>query len=119
MNSTQTLSPNLAPGTHPGPARSTTGKILRWLEHLLATVGLCFILYHLAFELTAMTSDSMSPTLQGTSYENGDRILLEKVSKWFRTPKRWQIYFYYDTDGNPVAKRIVGLPGEKISIKNN
>jgi len=66
-----------------------------------------------------MTSGSMSPALQGTSYENGDRILVEKVTGWFRAPRRWEIYFLYDAEGTPVAKRIVGLPGEKISIKEN
>jgi signal peptidase I len=61
----------------------------------------------------------MAPTLSGTSYENGDRILLEKLTSRFRAPKRWEIYFYYDTEGTPVAKRVVGLPGEKISIQTN
>jgi signal peptidase I len=65
-----------------------------------------------------MTSDSMAPTLNGTSYQNGDRILLEKITGRLRAPKRWEIYFYYDSDGNPVAKRVVGLPGEAISVKN-
>jgi signal peptidase I len=93
--------------------------MIRWAEHLLATIGFCFIIYHFCFELTVMTSDSMAPTLKGTSYENGDRILLEKVSGRFRAPKRWEIYFYYDTDGTPVAKRVVGLPGERIAINTN
>jgi signal peptidase I len=35
-----------------------------------------------------------------------------------RSPKRWEIHFFYDEEGTPVAKRIVGLPGERISIKN-
>jgi signal peptidase I len=61
----------------------------------------------------------MAPALQGTSYENGDRILLEKVTGWVRAPKRWEIYHYYDPDGNPVAKRVVGLPDEKISVKDH
>jgi signal peptidase I len=93
--------------------------MLRWGEHLFACIGVCFVLYHLAFESTVMTSDSMAPTLQGTSYENGDRILLEKVSGYFRAPRRWEIYFYYNSEGTPVAKRVVGLPGERISIRKN
>jgi signal peptidase I len=85
----------------------------------LACTGLCFIVYHLCFELTVMTSDSMAPALNGTSYENGDSILLEKITGHLRAPRRWEIYFFYDREGNPVAKRVAGLPGEKISIKNN
>jgi len=102
----------------PSRTRSRARKVFRWIERLLAGIGLTFLIYHFCFEITAMTSDSMAPTLRGTSYENGDRILTEKVTGWFRSPKRWEIYFFYNEDGTPVAKRIVGLPGEKISIKD-
>ena len=105
--------------TAPAPAtrRFTVRKSLRWAERVLALVGLCFIIYRLGFEVMVMTSDSMSPTLRGNAYDNGDRILVEKVTGWFRRPHRWEIYFFYDAEGTPVAKRIVGLPGEKISIR--
>ncbi len=99
----------------PPPGR----RVLRWMEHVLAISGVCFIVCHLCLELTVMTSESMAPALLGTTYENGDRILLEKITGRFRAPRRWEIYFYYDTDGNPVAKRVVGLPGETISIRAN
>ena len=94
-------------------------RILRWVEHALACTGLCFIIYHLCFEFTVMTSDSMAPALSGTRYENGDSVLLEKVTGRFQAPRRWEIYSYYDSEGNRVAKRVVGLPGERIAIKNN
>jgi signal peptidase I len=69
--------------------------------------------------MTVMTSGSMSPALQGTNYESGDRIVLEKVTGRFRAPKRWEVYFFYNEEGTPVAKRIVGLPGERISVKKD
>src|SRR6266567_2110617 len=105
-------------GNGPVP-RSRLSKLLRWGERMLAVAGLCFVLWHLCFELVVMTTDSMSPTLRGTSYQNGDRIVVEKVTRWFRSPRRWEIYFLYDAEGTPVAKRIVGLPGERISLKEN
>ena len=94
-------------------------KFFRWTEHLLACAGGCFLIYHLGFELTVMTSASMAPTLRGTSYENGDRILVEKITGLWRAPKRWEVYFLYDAEGTPVTKRIVGLPGERVSVRNN
>jgi signal peptidase I len=66
-----------------------------------------------------MTSESMAPTFRGTSYSSGDRLLVEKVSGWFHPPQRWRVYFFYDAEGTPVTKRIVGLPGEKVSLKDN
>ncbi len=92
--------------------------MLRLVEHFLAGVGLLFIVYHLGFEVTVITSGSMAPALQGTSYENGDRILVEKITRHFRPPKRFEVYCFYEPDGTPVAKRIIGLPGEKISIRD-
>jgi signal peptidase I len=110
---------NLAGENSAKPRRPLGCRLLRWAEHLLACIGLCFLIYTFCFESIVMTSESMAPTLQGTSYQNGDRILVEKVTKNLRKPKRWEIYFLYDAEGTPVAKRIVGLPGEKVSVKNN
>src|SRR5262249_35849051 len=49
----------------------------------------------------------------------GDRIIVEKVTGYFRSPRRWEIYYMHDAEGNTVAKRIVGLPGERISVREN
>src|SRR4051794_14261948 len=95
----------------PGPRRSRAKKALRLIKHCLATIGFCFIFYHLCFEVTVMTSSSMAPTLRGSSNDDGDRILVEKITGRFRRPRRWEIYFFYNTDGIPVAKRVIGLPG--------
>jgi signal peptidase I len=61
----------------------------------------------------------MAPTLLGTSSENGDRILVEKITRLWRAPKRWEIHFLYNSEGTPVTKRVVGLPGERVSVRNN
>jgi len=108
-----------APASNPFlRGRARIRRVIRMAEHLFAVIGLCFVVYYLCFEVIAMTSDSMAPALQGTSFESGDRLLVEKVSGWFRRPRRWEIYYYYNTEGTPVAKRIVGLPGERISIRD-
>src|SRR6476659_5989692 len=99
--------------------RAAVRKLLRWAEHVLACIGLSFLIYTFCFESIVMTSGSMAPSLQGTSSENGDRILVEKVTKHWRSPRRWEIYFMFDAEGTPVAKRIVGLPGERLTVKNS
>lgn len=91
-------------------------RCLRWGEHLLAVIGGAFLVFACGFDLIVMMSPSMAPTLKGTSEENGDRVLVERVSSWFREPRRWEVYHYHDDDGTPVAKRVVGLPGERIAI---
>ena len=106
----------IAPSITARPSRFR--RALRVAERLLAVIGLGFILYHAAFEVIVMTSDSMAPTLQGTTFQNGDRILLEKVSGRVRSPRRWEISYFHNEDEIPVAKRVVGQPGERISIRN-
>jgi signal peptidase I len=92
---------------------------LRWGEHCLAAAGLCFIVYHACFDVTAMSSNSMSPTLQGHDSRDGDLVLTEKVTYWFRSPRRWEVVAFLDDAGNSVMKRVVGLPGEKVKLCEN
>ncbi|MBI1840155.1 MAG: signal peptidase I [Verrucomicrobia bacterium] len=94
-------------------------RLARWIERGLACVGLLFLLFHLSLEVLVMTSDSMSPALKGSSFETGDHVLVDKLSRRLRSPQRWEIYSYYNEDSILVAKRIVGLPGERISIRGD
>lgn len=97
----------------------TLRRGLRWGEHLLAAIGAALIIYHLGFELSVMVSPSMSPALQGTNHKNGDWVLTEKVTYWFREPRRWEVVRFDLEDYTPVMKRVVALPDETITIRTN
>jgi signal peptidase I len=92
--------------------------VLRWTEHGLALVGACFLVFNLCFDLCVVTSESMKPALLGTSRENGDVVLTEKVSLWLRRPRRWEVVALALEDDRPALKRVVGLPGEKVSLRD-
>ncbi|MBU6276715.1 MAG: signal peptidase I [Planctomycetes bacterium] len=49
---------------------------------------------------------------------NGDRVLVDKFSYDFREPRRWDVVvFKYPEDAKTnYIKRLVGLPGETVSI---
>ena len=89
-----------------------------WIEHVFAVLGVLFLAYHAGFDLSVMTSSSMAPTLCGNSREDGEWILSEKISYWFRGPRRWEVVTFQGTFGAQVMKRVVGLPGEKVSLKD-
>ena len=91
---------------------------LRQAEHALATVGLLFLVYHAGFDVSVMVSPSMSPTLQGTSAEDGDRVLTERISYRLRGPRRWELVAFRNRNGERVMKRVVGLPGETVSVQD-
>jgi signal peptidase I len=90
--------------------------LLRAAEHGLAIIGLGFLVYHLCFDLSVMVSGSMEPALRGESREDGEWVLTEKVSYWFRRPRRWEVVTFRSDEANQRMKRVVGLPGERTSL---
>ena len=81
------------------------------------------------FSTYYIPTHGMEPTLKGdnsTINENNsrERVLVEKFSRFFRIPKRGEIvvYWYYPKQKEYGPKqfihRVIGLPGEKIEIKN-
>jgi signal peptidase I len=96
--------------------RSRALKILRWLERGFAIFGAAIALFWFTMDLSVVVSPSMSPTLQGTSVDNGDRVITEKISRWFRRPRRWEVITFINPDGEKRMKRVAGLPGENIQM---
>lgn len=91
-------------------------RLLHAGECVLAMIGAANLIYLCCFDLSVITSSSMAPTLKGTSIKNGDHVLAERVSFWFRDPWRWEVIMYFSPEGTRVMKRVVGLPGETISL---
>jgi len=97
----------------------TAWIVFRWSRNVFAIVGFVFVVFKLCFELTVVVSESMSPTLQGSSYEAGDWVLTEKVTYRFRDPRRWEVIACRQNDGTRVMKRVAGLPGEYVSMRKH
>ena len=85
---------------------------------------LCFVR---PFKIPTRT---MEPTLRGhvrrpdgtVERETGDHVLVQRFGYWFSKPRRGDIVVFRTrglkgTRGDFYCKRVVGLPGEKISIK--
>ena len=56
----------------------------------------------------------MQPTLN-----NGDVVILDKISYKFIDIKRHDIVSLYNEDSKYLIKRVIGLPVEYIEYKNN
>ena len=49
----------------------------------------------------------------------GDRVLINRTAFQFRRPRRWEVVaFHRPGEGQDVVKRVIGLPGETIEIKD-
>jgi signal peptidase I len=105
-----------SPENKPARRRRPIRWLLRQVEHGLALIGLAAIVYFGCFDLSRIVSGSMAPTLQGEKWETGDLVLTERVSYWFRQPRRWEVVAFRANDGQQVMKRVIGLPGESVQM---
>jgi signal peptidase I len=67
-------------------------------------------------DISVIVSSSMQPTLAGTSADNSDRVITEKVTYCFRAPRRWEVITFTNSTGEKRMKRVVRLPGESVQM---
>lgn len=81
---------------------------------LVAVVAVLIIRYFLV-QPFLVNGASMEP-----NFSNGDYLLIDEIAYRFREPRRGEaIVFHYPRDKKfYYIKRIIGLPGEELEIKN-
>lgn len=78
-------------------------------------VVFCFVfLMVYVVSVTQVVGDSMSPTL-----ENQEVLILNKAKYRFSDVKRGDIIAFTYEDTKYLIKRVIGMPGEYVSIKDN
>lgn len=103
-------------------AKSSKSRLKHWLFDWGETVVVAFVLALIirAFfvQVFWIPSSSMEPTL-----DINDRIVVNKVVYHFREPKRQEVVVFRQVapKGSPkrdLIKRLMGLPGEELEIKD-
>lgn len=101
-----------------------------WLAELGRTITLSIVLAlgirTFVAEARWIPSGSMEPTLHGSPNQwEADKIIVDKLSYKFSNPQRGDIVVFLPTKElkrenyqDAFIKRIIGLPGEKVEIKN-
>jgi signal peptidase I len=92
------------------------GGVLEFLIILLVSFALVFgFVRPFVVEAFYIPSESMVPTLKV-----GDRVLVNKFIYRFTEPKRGDIVVFKSVEGGDedLIKRVVGVPGDKISVRN-
>ena len=114
------INPNLIPPEDENlPEEKKTNPILGFLRDLIQTTLLAVILYLIINAFVGrirIESISMQPTL----YE-GDLVLVNRLAYQIGEPKRGDvIIFHYpvEPEREPYIKRVIGLPGDRITISN-
>lgn len=85
---------------------------------LVICIGIAMFLGHMLTTYigvyTKVDGISMEHTLQDSDY-----LIIEKISYQFHDPKRFDIIVFPYEENVYYIKRIIGLPGERIEIKEN
>lgn len=82
-------------------------------KYALVILGVLLIVIYIV-TLEQVVGPSMSPTLK-----DGDIVILNKFSYKFNDIKRGDIVSLNYADTKYLIKRVIGLPGEYVAIKDN
>ena len=91
-------------------------EIIIWIVCILLSVLAGYLVTKFAVEKTTIDGDSMGPTLN-----HDEEIIIDKLSYKFSKPDRFDVIVFMQEGKEHEyynVKRILGLPGEKIQIKD-
>ena len=106
-----------------GASSVSSGAVKKkgWVKATVTFVICVAVAFLLAFLITKFVANHT--TVQGKSMEttlqNGDNIIVENVSYLLGEPERFDIVVFKKNDQDNYVKRIIGLPGERIQIKED
>lgn len=90
-------------------------EIISTTLYLFCVVALTFLFIQFVGQRTHVNGDSMNVTLQ-----DGDNLIVDKLSYRFKDPERFDIivFPYQYQEKTYYIKRIIGMPGETVQIKD-
>lgn len=99
--------------------RSGLGCLFEIVETLVLTLVIFFVIQNFVAQPYRVQQQSMEDTLQP-----GEYVLVDKLTPRFNDYSRGEVVVFTppDTfpqpDGTPFIKRVIGLPGDEISIRD-
>lgn len=90
-------------------------EIKSFLRYLIISAAVILLLITFAVQRADVYGASMEPALK-----DGDIMLVDKLSYRFSQPERFDVivFSYRYQKGRYYTKRIIGLPGETVQIKD-
>lgn len=84
-----------------------------WIKALLIAFALAFIVRMFFFAPIVVDGTSMMPTLH-----NHDQMIVNKFIYDISEPDRFDIIVFHATPEEDFIKRVIGLPGEHVAVKD-
>ena len=94
---------------------NTKKEAISWIKTIVLAVFIAFILNKVVILNTTVPTGSMENTIM-----SGDRVIASRLSYTFSEPDRGDvvIFKYPDDESVYYVKRIIGLPGDTVEVKN-
>ena len=93
-----------------------TRNITTWIVEIVIVLALSAVFSYIFCSSVTVLESSMDPTLQA-----GNRVMINRVSYTVGKIKRGDLIAYTNSDSTDASvhvKRVIGLPGEKIQIRD-
>lgn len=91
-------------------------EAVSWVKTIVAALGMAWFITTFLIVNAQVPSGSMENTVM-----TGDRLIANRLSYTFSEPKRFDIvvFKFPDDESKLYIKRIIGMPGDTVVIKNN
>lgn len=97
-------------------AKKIIKEIIIWILLIVMTITASYFITTNVFVKTSVSGVSMEPTLT-----EGKVVIVNKLAYYFKKPKRNDVIVYKQSNKEHSyfeLKRVIGLPGETVKIKN-
>lgn len=97
------------------PKFSLVRELFSWVKIFLIAMVIAYCINNFVIINANVPSGSMENTIM-----TGDRMIGLRTAYWFNDPKRGDIVIFKnpDDENETFVKRLIGLPGEKVVIKD-
>ena len=109
---------DLSAGGEPAAPRRRLGCALEIVETLVLTLVIYLVIHNFVAQPFEVEQESMIPTVNP-----GEYVLIDKISPRFNDYERGDIVVFqppegYGQGGVPFIKRVIGMPGDVVSLNN-
>lgn len=92
---------------------SIGGFISSFIETVVVALVLAVVLYLFIMTPHEVVGNSMHPT-----YKNGEYLMANKITYKFGKPVRGDVIIFKYSDTQDFIKRIIGIPGDEVMVKD-
>ena len=88
-------------------------RAIKWIVDIVVVISLAwFVVYGFGVQIK-IAGQSMAPLLSGE-----DVVLMNRLAYDFGNPGRFDVVVFEREDGKSNVKRVIGLPGEEVQIRD-